>query len=158
MSQGDTDPETCDFCKIARGDDQSVEVVCEDENWIAFFPLDPATPGHTLVIPRKHIANLWNAEPALAAELMTAAVRVGRAINASLKPDGMNLITSAGGVAEQTVFHLHLHVVPRWRRDGFGEIWPPTRKYTDSQLENVADRIRAACANGMERRTVVDQP
>lgn len=150
MSQSDTEVASCAFCAIARGDDQSVEVVCEAENWIAFFPLDPATPGHTLVIPRRHIADLWEAEPAFAAELMTAAIRVGRAINASLKPDGMNLITSAGSVAEQTVFHLHLHVVPRWRRDGFGDIWPPARKYTDSQLENVAERIRGACAAGLE--------
>jgi histidine triad (HIT) family protein len=149
MSRPDPESESCEFCAIARGENRSVEVVCEAENWIAFFPLDPATPGHTLVIPRKHIADLWEAEPALAAQLMTAVIRVGRAINASLRPDGMNLITSAGSVAEQTVFHLHLHVVPRWRRDGFGDIWPPTKKYTDSQLGNVADRIRVACANGI---------
>jgi histidine triad (HIT) family protein len=147
MAHDNTDPETCEFCKIARGGDRSVEVVCEGENWIAFFPLDPATPGHTLVIPRKHVADLWKAEPPLAADLITAVVRVGCAIKTSLKPDGMNLITSAGSIAEQSVFHLHLHVVPRWKRDGFGEIWPPPRKYTDSQLENVADRIREACSN-----------
>ena len=146
MSRSSSEPAGCDFCAIARGEDRSVEIVCEGENWIAFFPLDPATPGHTLVIPRKHVADLWKAEPALASDLMTAVIRVGHAINVSLKPDAMNLITSAGSVAEQSVFHLHLHVVPRWRRDGFGEIWPPPRKYTDSQLENVADRIRAACS------------
>ena len=158
--QPNAQPASCDFCAIARGENRSVEIVCEGENWIAFFPLDPATPGHTLVIPRKHVTDLWKAESALAAELMTAVIRVGRAINASLKPDGMNLITSAGGVAEQTVFHLHLHVVPRWRRDGFGDIWPPARKYTDTQLENVADRIRAACANGAELHAddVINQP
>jgi histidine triad (HIT) family protein len=147
MSHPDAEPTHCDFCAIARGEDRSVEVVCEAENWIAFFPLDPATPGHTLIIPRKHVADLWKTEPAIAADLMDAVIRVGRAIIASLKPDGMNLITSAGRVAEQSVFHLHLHVVPRWQRDGFGEIWPPPRKYTDSQLENVADRIRAACSS-----------
>lgn len=146
MAVSQTEPNSCAFCAIARGEDRSVELVCEDQNWIAFFPLDPATPGHTLVIPRQHISDLWEAEPALASELINAAIRVGRAINKSLEPEGMNLITSSGTVAEQTVFHLHLHVVPRWRRDGFGDIWPPTKKYTDSQLENVADRIRAACA------------
>lgn len=141
-----SEPDNCEFCAISRGDDRSVEIVCEGENWVAFFPLDPATPGHTLVIPRNHVADLWEAEPALATDLMAAVIRVGRASNVSLKPEGMNLITSAGSAAEQTVFHLHLHVVPRWRRDGFGKIWPP-KKYTDSQLENVADRIRAACAS-----------
>jgi len=146
MAVSQTEPDSCAFCPIARGDDPSVEVVCQNDHWIAFFPHDPATPGHTLIIPRKHVADLWKAEPALGAELMVAVIRVGRAINASLKPDGMNLITSAGTVAEQSVFHLHLHVVPRWRRDGFGDIWPPSKKYTDAQIENVAERIRAACA------------
>ena len=96
--------EDCDFCAIARGDDRSVELVCEDTNWVAFFPLDPATPGHTLVIPRLHVEHLWRADPALASELMQAVVRVGRAIEFALQPEGMNLITSAGSAAEQTIF------------------------------------------------------
>jgi histidine triad (HIT) family protein len=136
----------CDFCAIARGEDHSVDVVCEGDNWVAFFPLDPATPGHTLVIPRRHVVDLWEVEPPLGADLMRAVIRVGNAINAALKPEGMNLITSAGRVAEQTVPHLHLHVVPRWKRDDFGPIWPiEGKKYADAQLEDVADRIRAAC-------------
>lgn len=136
----------CDFCAIARGDDRSVEVVCEGEGWVAFFPLDPATPGHTLVIPRKHVADLWEADDQLGADLMRAVLRVGRAIRTALEPEGTNVITSAGEAAEQTVFHLHIHVVPRWRRDGFGRIWPlEDKRYQDDQLEDVADRIRAAC-------------
>jgi histidine triad (HIT) family protein len=59
----------------------------------------------------------------------------------------MNLITSAGKVAEQSVFHLHLHIVPRWKRDGFGDIWPGGRRFEDEDLGNVADRIREACGN-----------
>ena len=137
----------CDFCAIARGDDRSVEVVCEGESWIAFFPLGPATPGHTLVIPRKHVADLWKTEPALGADLIRAVIRVGNAIDASLNPDGMNLITSAGKVAEQTVFHLHLHIVPRWQQDGFGDIWPSGKKFENTDLGNVADRIREACVD-----------
>lgn len=133
----------CTFCAIARGDDHSVNVVSEADNWIAFFPTNPATPGHTLIIPRRHVIDLWEVEPELAAELMKAVVRVGRAIDQSLKPEGMNLITSAGKVAEQTIFHLHLHVVPRWHRDDFGRIWPIEGKtFQDRELEKVADRIR----------------
>jgi histidine triad (HIT) family protein len=137
--------EGCDFCAIAHGRDRSVEVVCEERTWLAFFPPNPATPGHTLVIPRTHVADLWEVEPPLDSELMAAVIRVGRAINASLTPEGMNLITSAGKTAEQTVFHLHLHVVPRWQRDGFGRIWPVEGKYEDADLEGVADRVREAC-------------
>lgn len=84
MSASDLEAEGCDFCAIARGDDRSVEVVCEEESWIAFFPLDPATPGHTLVIPRMHVVDLWEVEPPLATDLMSAVIRVGRAISASL--------------------------------------------------------------------------
>jgi diadenosine tetraphosphate (Ap4A) HIT family hydrolase len=86
----------CDFCAIARGADQSVEVVCEADTWIAFFPLKPATPGHTLVIPRRHVPDLWSADPPLASDLITAVIQVGRAIQAALTPDGMNLIRSSG--------------------------------------------------------------
>jgi histidine triad (HIT) family protein len=142
----ENDAADCVFCDIARGKDRTVDVVCEDEDWISFFPLNPATPGHTLVIPRKHVADLWQVEPPLSGELMTAVIRVGRAIDRALKPEGMNLITSAGQTAEQTVFHLHLHVVPRWRRDGFGRIWPVEGRYDDDALEDIADLVRAACA------------
>jgi histidine triad (HIT) family protein len=146
MSQRlDNDEVHCDFCAIARGEDLSVEVVGEADNWIAFFPTNPATPGHTLIIPRKHVVDLWEVEFELAAELMMVVVIVGRAIEVSLKPEGMNLISSAGTIAEQTVFHLHLHVVPRWHRDDFGRIWPIEGKsFQKSNLENIADRIREA--------------
>jgi histidine triad (HIT) family protein len=135
----------CDFCAIAWREDQSTEVVCEGERWIAFFPLNPATPGHTLVIPKVHTPDLWKLDPRLGGDLMSAVIRVGRAIKSALAPDGMNLITSAGEAAEQTIFHLHLHVVPRWHGDGFGRIWPPKGKYEKADLVEVANRIREAC-------------
>lgn len=146
MTSAPGESEPCAFCAIARGEDRTVEIVCEDESWLAFFPLEPATPGHTLVIPRTHVPDVWAAPAPLVAELMTGVLRVGEAINAAIHPEGMNLITSAGKAAEQTVFHLHLHVVPRWTRDGFGRIWPiEGLKYESSDLENVAELIRAEC-------------
>ncbi len=137
--------EACEFCAIVRGDDVSVEVVCEGEAWLAFFPLDPATPGHTLVVPRRHVSNLWEADAALGAELMTAVIRVGRAIRAVLAPAGMNLITSAGQAAEQTVYHLHLHVLPRWHADRMDQIWPEKDERQDADLHGLANRIRKTC-------------
>lgn len=137
----------CPFCAIAAGGDRTVEVVCEAADWLAFFPLEPATTGHTLVIPREHHPDLWDVGDALGSELMGAVVRVGRAIRTALSPDGMNLITSSGHEAEQTVFHLHLHLVPRWGDDRFGRIWPPHSRVDESQdLHEVAERIRRACA------------
>lgn len=136
----------CEFCAIARGDSDSAEIVCTRPLWVAFFPHEPATPGHTLIIPRAHVPDLWQADADLAAELMRAALAVGNAIDSAIAPEGMNLITSAGSAAEQTVFHLHLHIVPRWRRDGFGAIWPCGPRYEDeSLLEGIADRIREEC-------------
>lgn len=142
-----TPVEGCDFCAIAKGDDRSVQVVCEGEEWIAFFPLQPATKGHTLVIPRRHVADVWELEAPLSSELMTAVIRVGRAVQAALHPEGMNLISSAGRAAEQTVFHLHLHVLPRWNNDGFDRIWPKESAFEDADLDEVANSIRTACSH-----------
>lgn len=138
--------EGCDFCAIAKGANHSVPVVCEDDAWVAFFPLKPATTGHTLIIPRRHVADVWELDPALGADLMAAVVRVGRAVQAAVRPEGMNLISSKGRAAEQTVFHLHLHVLPRWTSDGFDRIWPAESPAEDADLDAVAERIRAACA------------
>lgn len=137
--------ETCDFCLIAHGK-SSAEVVSEHDTWIAFFPLNPATPGHTLVVPRDHVPDLWAANDELAAELVQGAIDVGRAIQHVLAPHGLNLITSAGTIAEQTVFHLHLHVVPRWLADGFGQIWPHGERYDVEDLGDVASNLRAQLA------------
>ena len=145
-SGADPQQDRCAFCAIVRGDDPSMEVICEGETWLAFFPLDPATPGHTLVIPRRHVPNLWEADPVLGAELMAAVIGVGRAIRAALAPAGMNLITSAGRVAEQTVDHLHLHLVPRWHGDRLDRIWPSkSQGAKKADLRALAERIRRAC-------------
>ena len=137
--------DSCDFCAIARGNDRPSGFICERETWLAFLPLNPATPGHTLVIPRTHVPDLWSLRADLQPHLMAAAVEVGCAIDRALSPEGMNLITSSGEAAEQTIFHLHLHVVPRWHRDGFGRIWPSDGRYEDDTLGDVAARIRAEC-------------
>jgi histidine triad (HIT) family protein len=139
--------DACPFCAIARREDPSVEVVCEGETWLAFFPPEPATPGHTLVIPKAHVPDLWSADPALGAALMEAVLRVGHAISKAVAPDGMNLISSSGRAAEQSVFHLHLHVVPRWEDDEIDEIWPPKKPMRKQTRQNVAESIRQACAS-----------
>lgn len=124
-----------------------MEIICEDVSWVAFFPTEPATPGHTLVVPREHVPDVWSLDHALGADLMSAVVRVGRAIRSAVTPAGMNLISSSGTVAEQTVFHLHLHVVPRYKGDAIDPIWPE-KKHTDESLkEGLADRIRKACTS-----------
>lgn len=141
----------CAFCDIANGKDDTVEVVATSKHWIAFFPLEPATPGHTLIIPRRHVRDLWKIEDAgLARELIDAVVLVGRAVENVLQPEGMNLISSAGTAAEQTVLHLHLHLVPRWHHDGFGRIWPPKHYTANALKDGLAARIRDSLATELD--------
>lgn len=136
---------TCAFCAIARGErDPDLQVIAEGAAWVAFFPLEPATPGHTLVIPRSHVADLWSLELPLARALMDAVISVGRAVDTALVPEGMNLISSSGRAAEQTIHHVHLHVVPRWHDDGFGPIWPRDSEVSGREEADAAGRIRQA--------------
>jgi histidine triad (HIT) family protein len=135
--------EQCPFCRIGRSSDPSVAVIAEDPQWLAFFPDAPATPGHTLVVPRRHVAHFWALDDELATALSIGCLRVGRAIRQTLDPEGMNLITSQGAAAEQTVLHVHMHLVPRWLDDDLGEIWPPKQPSDAAMLADVALRIRA---------------
>src|SRR5438552_394193 len=86
-------PNQCPFCRIVLRTDPA-EILCETESWVAFFPTSPATPGHSLVIPRLHVPDFLSLDSALGGKLMAGVVRVGRAIEAALQPDGMNLISS----------------------------------------------------------------
>ena len=85
----------------------------------------------------------------MASQLINASKRVGRAIETAVEPDGMNLITSAGKAAEQTVFHLHLHLVPRWEDDGFA-IWPPKVPMAKGLKQDLAQAVREACPDSEE--------
>ena len=133
----------CEFCQIVRGE-QPARVVGDSPDALAFFPLRPVCPGHTIVIPKTHIRDLWADGSLPTAGLMQAVIRVGQAISRALRPDGMNLISSAGQAASQTVLHLHLHVVPRWSGDHIGNIWPPGEPLRGDQADQTAAAIRAA--------------
>jgi histidine triad (HIT) family protein len=138
------DRETCPFCRIVRGD-APADVVCEADDWIAFFPDTPAVPGHTMVVPRSHVPDFLALDASLGSSLMVGLVRVGRAIEAALHPDGLNVVSSAGEAAEQSVFHLHFHVVPRRVGDRIGPIWPQDRPMDDETRRSLAALIQQAC-------------
>jgi histidine triad (HIT) family protein len=136
-----TDPE-CEFCGIVRGD-RPARIVGESSEALAFFPLRPVVPGHTLVIPKEHVRDLWS--PSAPGPALMEAVRwVGQALTLALRPDGLNLISSAGEAASQTVFHLHLHLIPRWSGDRLGNIWPPSEPLSDHLEDETAAAISAA--------------
>jgi histidine triad (HIT) family protein len=142
----------CTFCAIAAGGNSDVEIIADDSVWVAFFPPQPAVLGHTLIIPRDHVADLWTASTRVVREVAVGARFVGRAIQEALSPEGMSLISSAGSAAEQTVFHLHIHVVPRWSGDGLGPFWPPKSTPEPAAFSRTAELLRAAVARLRESR------
>jgi len=103
---------SCIFCRIAEGEAPAAKVY-EDEHAVAFLDLFPVAEGHTLVIPKAHYENLFEASEASLGEVWLAARRVARAMRKALAPDGMMVFQLNGAAAGQTVFHYHAHLVPR---------------------------------------------
>lgn len=135
----------CPFCDIVSREDPDVREIYRDGSVVVFFPDEPATLGHTLVVPRCHVSDIWSVDSELAGELGKATVHVAHAVKRAMHPDGLNVIQSNGDAATQTVMHLHIHVVPRWRDDGIGRIWPPETRYSEHQKDTAWDTIRAEC-------------
>ncbi|MEU4774029.1 HIT family protein [Micromonospora sp. NPDC023644] len=135
----------CPFCEIVQRETPDVREVYRDEGAVAFFPLEPATLGHTLVVPREHIPDIWSLDEKKASHLARVTLRLSHAVRRATQPEGLNIIQSNGAVATQTVFHLHVHIVPRWSNDELGRIWPPETTYSETQKDEVWERIRYEC-------------
>jgi histidine triad (HIT) family protein len=135
--------EACLFCRIIKKELPSV-VVHEDNNVIAILDVFPATPGHTLVLPKAHIENIYSMPPETGAQIMNTAIMLAKSMKQQLKPAGLNLVQSNGASAGQEIFHFHLHVLPRYEHDSvsfkFGHGTAPTGA---DELEKVAEKIRA---------------
>lgn len=134
----------CPFCEIVDGDDPDVREVYRETYIVAFAPTEPAALGHTLLVPRRHIVDIWGLDEVTAHNLAGGTIRLAAAIKRALHPDGLNVIQSNGKAATQTVEHLHIHLVPRWHNDRIGRIWPPEANYTEDQKEDTYDAIRAS--------------
>lgn len=133
-------PDSCLFCRLIRGEIPSTRVY-EDEQTLAFMDLGQVNPGHVLVAVKRHAATLLDITADEAGAAMQTARQVALAINAAFNPPGMTLLQANGKEGEQTVFHFHMHVVPRHSNDGITFSWPrkdPPRE----QLEAYAARIR----------------
>jgi histidine triad (HIT) family protein len=117
------DPD-CLFCKIVDGEIPATRVH-EDERTIAFMDINPATRGHLLVVPREHAADLTEVSPEDLAACAAAAQSLAARAKEKLGADGVNLLNSCGRAAWQTVFHFHLHVIPRYQNDPLRLPWLP---------------------------------
>jgi len=136
----------CVFCQIAAGT-LPADVLLADERVVAFLDARPVFKGHTLVVPRPHVATFAALSPDALASLFTAAQRVSRAVEAGLQADGT--FVAMNDKVSQSVPHVHVHVVPRRRKDGLrGFFWPRVRYQDAAEQSDYAARIRAALSDG----------
>jgi histidine triad (HIT) family protein len=119
----DSDPD-CIFCRIIAGELPS-QRIAEDERTVAFMDIAPATRGHALVVPRRHAPDLLAIDPDDLAAVAQTAQRVAARVTERLGADGVNLLNSCGAPAWQTVFHFHMHVIPRYSGDPLRLPWVP---------------------------------
>jgi histidine triad (HIT) family protein len=133
------DPD-CIFCKIVAGELPAM-VVDEDDRTIAFMDISPATRGHALVIPREHAADVHAIDSEDLAAVAVAAQRLAGKMRERLAADGINLLSSSGADAWQTVLHLHMHVIPRYAGDPLKLPWVPAPGDTDA-IAAAAEQLR----------------
>lgn len=138
-------PGQCIFCRLVAGEIPAARVY-EDALTIAFMDIGQVNPGHVLVATRRHAATLLDITPEEAAAVMQTAQRVARAVQATFDPPGLTLLQANGREGEQTVFHFHMHVVPRHADDGIALSWPrkePAAEVLQGYAARLVDAIEA---------------
>lgn len=139
----DLKAKNCAFCRIARGEDPDAFILYRNAHCVAFFPDNPATLGHTLLMPRAHVPDIWSLTESEAVHLTQFALKIAPAIRQSCDTDALNIIQSNGHEATQTVWHLHVHLVPRYPNDLMGPLWPEGAPVKLSAKQIIFDRIRS---------------
>ena len=134
----------CIFCKIVAGQIPSTRVF-EDEHTVAFLDIGHVNPGHTLVAVKKHAANLYELDEAQAGAVARATVKISKALRAAFQPEGLSVYQANGKAAGQTVFHYHVHLLPRHEADGMELTWP-VKNPPREKLEGYAEKIRKQLA------------
>ena len=134
----------CVFCKIVAGQLPSIKVH-EDEHTLAFMDLGQVNPGHVLVAVKKHAANIFELDDTQAAAVARTSTRVALAIREAFKPEGLSVYQANGKAAGQTVFHYHVHLLPRHDADGMELTWP-VKNPPREKLEDYAGKIRRKLA------------
>ena len=130
----------CVFCRIVAGQIPSTRVF-EDEHTLAFMDLGQVNPGHVLVAVKKHAPNLYALDEVQAAAVARACVKISKAIQTAFKPEGLSVYQANGKAAGQTVFHYHVHLLPRHAADGMELTWPVKNPPRET-LEGYAEKIR----------------
>lgn len=131
--------DNCIFCKIAAGEIPS-ETVYEDEQFRAILDLGPASAGHTLILPKAHFKDVTEISDEYAANVLKVAAKLGKAMKKGLGCEGFNLVQNNGEAAGQTVFHLHVHLIPRMKDDNIDIKWAQGEC---ADGEKIAEKIKA---------------
>lgn len=131
--------ENCIFCKIIMGEIPSRKVY-EDKDSVAFLDIHPANPGHTLVMPKKHAENIFDADDELLGRVIVAAKVISKKIKESLNADGINVIQNNGRHAGQIVNHIHFHIIPRFANDTVIISYPQI-KMEDKDFEEIQKKL-----------------
>lgn len=129
----------CIFCKIANGEISS-QTLYEDDTFRVILDLGPATKGHALILPKEHYANLYDLPEETAGEVMKLAKKMATEMTERLGCEGFNLVQNNGDLAGQTVFHFHMHLIPRYRADGQKIGWKP-QEVSPEELQQVKEQI-----------------
>ena len=129
----------CIFCKIIAGEIPSYKVY-EDEATLAFLDINPVNPGHTLIVPKRHFANIEEADEETLSLIMKTVKKVGQSLKKNLGAQGYNLLENNDPIAGQIVPHLHFHVTPRLENDGLN-LWPQ-KEYKENEAEEVLNKIK----------------
>ena len=124
----------CIFCKIANGEIPSTTLY-EDEDFRVILDLGPATRGHALLLPKNHFANLFELDDETAQKAILVAKKMAGKMKDALGADGFNLVQNNGEAAGQTVFHFHMHLIPRYENDNAGILWEPGETTSEDMAE-----------------------
>jgi histidine triad (HIT) family protein len=133
--------DSCVFCRIVKGSIPSTHIY-EDDHSLAFLDIGPIVPGHTLVIPKAHSTNIFDVSPEDWHAVTETARKVAIALDVALVADGVNVMMNNREHAGQTVHHPHIHLIPRFKGDGF-TLWPHG-SYADGEAAAVAEKIKEA--------------
>lgn len=129
----------CIFCKIIAGDIPSATIYENDECKVILDRF-PSGEGHALILPKNHVANIFEIAPEQAGRLFALAAKLAKAMKEVLGFEHMNILQNNGTVAGQTVFHFHIHLIPRWEGDGINIGWTPTNP-TDEEIAAVKAKL-----------------
>lgn len=133
--------ENCIFCKIASGEIPATTLY-EDQDFRVILDLGPASKGHALILPKEHYANIYEIPEELAGKAMILAKKMANVLTRALKCDGFNIVQNNGQPAGQTVFHFHMHLIPRYEGDEVGLTWNPG-SLTEEDKEEILSKVKA---------------